>query len=226
MSQDKVVLVESDLNMSKRLSEANTKNKNASNGAPATAPSKDGTLESRFLRLPAELRNRIYEDAFSNNYKLTLEGGIPEPPLLRTCKQVRNEGMGIFYSVGLLEINHLTAELFERKRQALLTKHDILISEVHINPEPLHAKNWKTCILLMQCFHNVQCRTTMHSMLVSQSIDPEIAALRPCTKLAIGMARVVHTMKARPWDEVKTTLELLRPALAELGPSGKQWASD
>ena len=50
--------------------------------------------------LPPELRNCIYEFAFSeeNADDLPILITSPEPALMRTCKQIRGESVGIFYS--------------------------------------------------------------------------------------------------------------------------------
>ena len=50
-----------------------------------------------FLRLPAELRNKIYELASKDQRTLRLfEGQIVLPPLGRVCKKIRTEMRGIF----------------------------------------------------------------------------------------------------------------------------------
>lgn len=50
-----------------------------------------------FLRLPAELRNKIYELAVKDQQSLRLfEGQIVLPPLGRVCKKIRTEIRGIF----------------------------------------------------------------------------------------------------------------------------------
>lgn len=56
-------------------------------------------VEPSFLRLPPELRNRIYHALFANTeqpYLLTQER--LSPPILFACRQIREEYGGIFYS--------------------------------------------------------------------------------------------------------------------------------
>ena len=49
----------------------------------------------RFLDLPAELRNRIYR-YYSHAFGETLTTPA-QPPLARTCRQIRNESLPVFY---------------------------------------------------------------------------------------------------------------------------------
>ncbi|KAK3713458.1 hypothetical protein LTR37_008416 [Vermiconidia calcicola] len=68
------------------------------------------TEPNRLLKLPAELRNRIYELAllrikspqraasFIRTPAMSLEMRVMQPPLACTCKQIRNETLPLFYS--------------------------------------------------------------------------------------------------------------------------------
>ncbi|KAF7194691.1 hypothetical protein HII31_03953 [Pseudocercospora fuligena] len=82
---------------------------------PAEVPPRQASGDSEeerpcaFLGIPAELRNRIYREALvpkadtdrdtisiSPGYDDTLRELPPEPPLLRTCKQIREEATSIY----------------------------------------------------------------------------------------------------------------------------------
>lgn len=72
-----------------------------------------GTAEPLLLKLPPELRNYIYELALVEPYTMDLEaedvaGRIAEvvlqPDLTRTCKQIRQEALPIFYGRNTFEI--------------------------------------------------------------------------------------------------------------------------
>ena len=56
--------------------------------------------KSHLLELPAELRNRIYAYALKQGGAIMLfRAGMPdkhEPPLLRTCRQIREETRALF----------------------------------------------------------------------------------------------------------------------------------
>lgn len=60
---------------------------------------------SRLLLLPAELRNRIYHDLFPAHEIFHLTQKEISPPILRTCKKLRHEVSGLFYSNTILQFN-------------------------------------------------------------------------------------------------------------------------
>lgn len=57
--------------------------------------------KSRFLGLPSELRNVVYHHVLSaHDHFVRIQATRPlvkEPALIRTCKQIRNDAMPIFY---------------------------------------------------------------------------------------------------------------------------------
>jgi hypothetical protein len=56
-----------------------------------------------FLDLPPELRNRIYDLVFSEfKLELVLSATQPRPPLLRTCRQIRQEASSLYYARSFL----------------------------------------------------------------------------------------------------------------------------
>lgn len=56
-------------------------------------------LESPLLRLPAELRNTIYDYALVTDTPLVISGPEPsQPGITRACKQTRSESLRIFYT--------------------------------------------------------------------------------------------------------------------------------
>jgi hypothetical protein len=70
-----------------------------------TVENPDTTINScasaPLLRLPPEIRNIIYKCALyldDGICEVDVATGIPEPALLLTCKEIRREAIGIFYS--------------------------------------------------------------------------------------------------------------------------------
>jgi hypothetical protein len=98
-----------------------------------------------FLRLPPEVRNRIYK------YALRLEIGIcevnettgfPQPALLFTCKDIRREAIAILYSVNtirpVIESYSPSMPIFMHKeRLAVLTKYGYKIPAAEASTEGL-----------------------------------------------------------------------------------------
>ena len=60
--------------------------------------------QSPLLRLPGELRNKIYEYVLVEDYPIDVFPGMTQPPaLLATCKTIRNEGIVIWVSNNLFD---------------------------------------------------------------------------------------------------------------------------
>ena len=62
----------------------------------------DSTTSSPFMKLPPELRDIIYEYALRLDdgiIQISSTTGIPEPPLLLTCKTIRREAISILYTL-------------------------------------------------------------------------------------------------------------------------------
>ncbi|KAF2722187.1 hypothetical protein K431DRAFT_284131 [Polychaeton citri CBS 116435] len=53
---------------------------------------------SPFIRLSPELRNLIYEYTFTSRYKHHLTDGNCQHSLTKTCRQIRQEALGMFYT--------------------------------------------------------------------------------------------------------------------------------
>jgi len=70
---------------------------------PTTTATEDGIMKSPLLELPPELRNRIYSDVLvqATTVHVTTTTAKPNwnvPSLLHTCRQIRSEASGIYYS--------------------------------------------------------------------------------------------------------------------------------
>ena len=54
---------------------------------------------SLLYRLPAELRDLVYEYVFESKYAIKLEHGSIQHPLTKTCRQLRAETLPMYYSM-------------------------------------------------------------------------------------------------------------------------------
>ena len=54
---------------------------------------------SVLVRLSPEIRNAIYEYTFTTDYAVTLKTGAIEHPLTATCRQIRNETLGMYLAL-------------------------------------------------------------------------------------------------------------------------------
>lgn len=83
------------------------------------------------FKLPPELRNRIYEYTFAslgNSIIIKQENGIPEPSLLASCKIIRREAIGIFYSPDVNDLE-ITIDSFHPARVTLWARKRILLKQ-------------------------------------------------------------------------------------------------
>lgn len=73
---------------------------------------------SPILRLPAELRNAIYKLSLANSTSIRIPAAGPVPPepgLLSTCSQIRNEALEFYYKT-----NHFSFEICDLNADMLL----------------------------------------------------------------------------------------------------------
>jgi hypothetical protein len=79
-------------------------------------------MQSPFLRLPAELRNKIYQLVFSNGviqvlapwenrYRSTISA-YSAPALLQTCRQIHGEATPVLFSTATFETERYSLEYF------------------------------------------------------------------------------------------------------------------
>jgi hypothetical protein len=172
--------------------------------------------------LPPELRNRIYRFAVSVDDKIaiTKSAGFPEPPLLFTCKTIRQEAIGIYYLANEFRLSVVSWDpavylLVAQKSRALRDtyKFDLRGMVFHIAETGMASwKNLKRWLRLRRDgTETSETRTT-------------ITASFPLERRTIqGMLDMVDKMKASPWGEVEQVLELLRAGLVL---ANKAWALD
>ncbi|GAB1727816.1 hypothetical protein NU195Hw_g2137t1 [Hortaea werneckii] len=89
---------------------------------------------SPLLRLSPELRNAIYEHLFDDAYAITLQDGKTQQALTKTCRKLREECLGMYYS--LVRLNaHLDdgpATPLARWMETIGRENCLLLNEVNI----------------------------------------------------------------------------------------------
>ncbi|KAK5128993.1 hypothetical protein LTR85_000326 [Meristemomyces frigidus] len=89
---------------------------------------------SPLARLSPELRNAIWEFAFTSNYAITLQTGGMQHALTKTCHQIRRETLGMYYSIARLNA-HLDdgpATPLAQWLRRIGREHCLLLCEVNI----------------------------------------------------------------------------------------------
>lgn len=181
---------------------------------PVFPPS--GAQDSPLLKLPAELRNRVYEYALYTDGQclITKAGGIPEPSLLTTSKEIRKEAIGIYYSVNNVMLDILSFDAtalrhFDRKVDAMATtSHGFRISGSGLQFRS--APNWTNLKGMLRYYHKGDNRFALP---FAEFATDDAAGLPPVFKAIYGMIRCAAAMQTSPWEEVESTFELLRAGL-------------
>ncbi|KXL41384.1 hypothetical protein M433DRAFT_148794 [Acidomyces richmondensis BFW] len=101
----------------------------------ATTPTYDPPTPSDLLRLPAELRNKIYDFTLPDSIEVFAETGHL-PSLLRTSRQIHREYSSIFYSTDRIKFDAYYHETdswceiagWEAKQAILECKNTVLVS--------------------------------------------------------------------------------------------------
>jgi hypothetical protein len=170
---------------------------------------------SPLFKLAAELRLRIYEYAVysddNGHCKVTREHGIPEPPLLFTCKFICKEAVNSFYSVNefhmMADLLHPAAlVLMGRKNKSL----ELLGTGIRgrrftvINDEDISSIDvlaWDRLRLWLEYVHAGEC-----SCLKLRGTSGDRLAIASMFKIAAGL-------KNKPWGEVQAIVDGLYAGL-------------
>lgn len=180
---------------------------------------------SMLLKLPAELRLRIYEYALyidgEGICEITRNEGIPEPALLLTCKVVRDEGVAIFYAVNTVRLvtesfYPAVHNLIARKVSALRTT-GVNVKKLDVEICASGKRNFQNLTFWVQFLHSGK---TMNPSLAEPQVS---AAMDPEPMFVDSLFRIAAGMRERPWAEVLRVVNGLRGGLIALD---KEWEED
>lgn len=99
--------------------------------------------ESLLLRLPSELRNRIYElvcvehgPIYVGDWARPPDGAV-EPSLLRVCHQIRSEALSVFYGKNMFEANNSDEDRTSWKEWLVrLTREKVkMVRHIRVGPD-------------------------------------------------------------------------------------------
>lgn len=174
------------------------------------------------LRLPAELRNKIWKLAVFGDlegYRSSIEirsttrrsiCHIPKPPLLFTCKTVRSEAIGLYYDANKIVIYVVNFDpapclLLGRKLQTLFDCYGIDLRSKPIEVSSCRFE-WKDLKRWLRLRYDGVDTTNigMSSAVANREAGP--------MKAAIAMINMVSRMRSTPWEEVQQILYLMARA--------------
>lgn len=192
-----------------------------------------------FLRLPPEVRNLIYEHA------LRLDGGIcelnededfPEPALLSTCKTIRTEAIGIFYSVNSFKATMTSYSpdmpiFLEKKNDLLVEKYQCGIQDLAIRdlgpPRWANLLSWVKHVY--ESLPTESNQPTLPTHIATRSLLNDMRTANLAQEMdynerlfIMGLFAVAASMWDQSWSRVDLVLSMLRHGLFAFDPEWRQ----
>lgn len=182
--------------------------------AQRTSPQSRSTLPERssnsLLGLPAELRNRIYRFALIKPKTIDIDQSkwpTHQPALLKTCKQIRREALGVFYfenkfCARIYDWDPVVKDRFSRLMVAYNTKCPQLSHSFKGSP------NWTNLLEWLRAVHEGRI----------SGISDCVGRARTSERKLVGILFLIarRTRVNMPWPEVVRLLEAHREVLGQL----------
>ena len=175
--------------------------------APPSLLPTPATSSSCLLSLPAELRTLIYRYAITGPRTLEIDKArwsTHQPPLLRTCTQIRAEALRLFYIENKISTNiHDWNPIVKYRFQLLMVKYRIPLHSLHhyFSGTP----NWQNLLLWLRAVH----------MGLIGAISDAVGKQRPLERKIVGvMFKVVRKATGvSTWSQVEDLLVAHRELL-------------
>lgn len=167
----------------------------------------DRPPRASLLGLTGELRNQIYRLAIVGPDRVTIDAANPVPPqpgLLRTCRQLRNETLDIFYRENSFRYRVVDLKLPMRPDYPRATVSKYVVSFAGISTGT-HVLNWQNFYRWLKDYHYHRANRFLagHS---THSI-----------KALCGAFKIVRQLRTNPqikWEEVEKVLEAWKESVA------------
>ncbi|KAK4569513.1 hypothetical protein LTR86_003276 [Recurvomyces mirabilis] len=102
---------------------------------------------SSLIQLSPELRNQIYAFVFNTPYAVTLQPGLTQHPLTKTCRQLRRETLKMYYSLTCFNAHlddgpatPLAKWLSDLGREKCLLLREVNVWDMHMLNATLHGR--------------------------------------------------------------------------------------
>lgn len=174
------------------------------------------------LQLPAELRNEIYKEALlSKSWIKITASGVPEPGLLRVCKQTRRECMQMFYNEGWFDIDIVDYDSsilvkWTKFYRELRRKYGVEVKLCGPFGWETWNPNWENLKLWLKRNHehtvSMRFRRPSTGASFSSSLDGLVIG---------GMFQIVQAMMFNSWRDVERLLDEQHCILVEIDPRWK-----
>jgi hypothetical protein len=183
-----------------------------------------------FTKFQPEIRLQIYKYALfianDDGYcVVTKEKGIPEPPLLLTCKAIRKEAIETFYHQNWFL---LVLKDWDPAADVLMTRKTRLLgfNELDFLQHCDEGRRWANLLKWLRFYHAGEAHALGPQP--SKKMFPSEGGDRPMIGPAKwgfidSMFKIVAAMKEKPWEEARKIIEGLRIGLYVLEPG---WGVD
>ncbi|KAM0711508.1 hypothetical protein Q7P35_000874 [Cladosporium inversicolor] len=182
-----------------------------------TSLATSATSSSRFLSLPAELRNSIYRYAITSPRTIEIDKArwsIHQPPLLQTCKTIRNEALRLFYMENKISTNiHDWNPIVKYQFQRLMADHKI--RPPHLHHYFTGGPNWKNLMDWLQAVHQGRIGA------ISDAVGKQRSIERKTVGVMFKIVRNATGVSA--WSQVEDLLVAHRELL---GMNDAKWLID
>ena len=169
------------------------------------------------LRLPGELRNEIYRYVFVSSPPVRVAAdGFEESRFLLACKQIRMEGIKIFYAensflVPINDYDSSTLLKWSKFAQGIQQKYAIKVKcACPLNGQTPHWENLK--LWLKRAYYAADFEMKI--------VSPAKLPAHASTQLLVigGMFKIVEGMLSIPWEKIEPVLEAQHCILVRLDP--------
>ncbi|KAK4890307.1 hypothetical protein LTR27_010950 [Elasticomyces elasticus] len=168
---------------------------------------------SALLNLPAELRNKIWEEALiSKKGPITINKRTWEQPLLlRSCKQIRKEAGPMYYTLNTFAIAHTNLEFKPHARFCQNSaKFGVELPKMTYFEGPIGEARWESLMLGVKAVHGGVIPYEYYHATIGV---PAAAA---------GALQIAGCLKGVDWFRVKTALSMYKFTVERNG-TGWSW---
>jgi hypothetical protein len=192
-------------------------------------PKPPSVAKSNLYKLPFKIRGRIIDDVVriddNRTCEVTWQSGIPEPPLLFTCKIIRKEATAAFYGVNkfraVVDSLHPGAlVLIERKSKSLRAS-SVLIREdrnpqyVDLSYWYLSSKEWHNLRLWLQYIHAGELDRPNRGRKSAGKLVFRHCESRVHPECVKSLFEIALAVDHRPWAEVGEIIDSLHQGLVD-----------
>lgn len=185
---------------------------------PDALTNKSMADQSPLLKLPGELRNRIYRLALLEPQPIGLSPtNFVEPSLLVACHQIRREAATISYGENTFRVpipnyDSTMCKLWTAKFRKLRKIFKVNVHTVLSRGAAFEEPDWENAIEWIQRRHSGAVRYHLHKpSSAPRHFTPDMMVLG-------GMFLIAIEMKGKPWSKVKKVMEEQHRILVAINP--------